>query len=133
MTRNCDFCGQSYAAQRPTSKFCSSTCRGKNSRGDQPPVAAVSAPVDPGRPVAGLVDAVSAELEALGRLDSVTGQHALELANRIVSAPGMNAGVAALSKELSRVLVDARGSSAVVDPVDELGARRDAKLKRAAG
>jgi hypothetical protein len=126
VTRKCNFCGSPYEAQRPTSKFCSSTCRGKNSRGDQAPA---SQPVQPEREVSGLVDSVRAELEVLDKIDTSTGQQALELATRLVSAPGMNNGVASLSKELSRVLGEARGSStAMADPVDELKARRDAKL-----
>ncbi len=62
------------------------------------------------------------------------GQHALEIAKRIVGAPGMNTGVASLSKELSRVMGEARSVSTVAaDPVDDLKARRDAKRAAAAG
>lgn len=75
-----------------------------------------------------------AELEQLQQIDSVIGQHALEIAKRIVNAPGMNTGVASLSKELSRVMGEARAVSTVADdPVDDLKARRDAKRAAAAG
>lgn len=127
--RTCEFCGRSFEAQR--ARFCSSTCRARKSEGVAPPSTVPPPEADPGRPVSGLVDSVRAELEKLKKLDSVSGQHALELASRIASAPGMNTGVAALSKELSRVLGEARqGSTAVVNPLDELKARRD--FKRAA-
>jgi hypothetical protein len=75
-----------------------------------------------------LVDAVRKTLEAAGRLQSVEGQQAVELANRIVSAPGMNMGVAALSKELSRTMASAvAGVEPVGDVLDELKRRRDEK------
>lgn len=132
MQRNCAFCGKSFQAQRPTAKYCSGSCRANMSVSKPKQDVPVVAPVVDG-PTPGLVEAVRAELEAAERLNSVLGQHALELANRIVSAPGMNAGVASLSKELSRVMGEALASSTVVaDPLDELRARRDRK-RQAAG
>jgi hypothetical protein len=126
MTRKCEMCGKTFEAER--ARYCGSTCRANKTRGAQP-VGNAPTPAVPKRSVSGLLDAVNAELEMLDKLNTVIGQHALELANRIVSAPGMNAGVGALSKELSRVMGDARSTSTVaVDPVDELKARRDAKL-----
>lgn len=129
MQGKCAHCGDTFDAQRSTKKYCGSSCRAKASTSDGPP----PPPATVSRPVSGLVDAVSAELEALSKVDSVTGQHALELASRIASAPAVSSGVAALSKELSRVLADARRNSvaATVNPLDELKARRD--LKRTAG
>lgn len=130
MQRSCAVCGNGFEAQRPQAKYCGDTCRQRAKRGglaeSQPSAPKVE------RPVSGLVDAVTAELEAAEKLNSVAGQHALELANRIVSAPGMNTGVASLSKQLQAVLADAlRGSSKQANPLDELRARRD--RKRAAG
>lgn len=78
--------------------------------------------------------ATTAELEAAGKLDTMLGQQALALARRM---SGEVTGVAALSKELSRVMAAAvanmpgAGSAAVADEVDELRKRRNAK--RAAG
>lgn len=131
MQRNCIQCGKPFEGQRVTAKYCSATCRVYRSRSGPPPARpAVTVQVVSDRPVSGLFDSVHAELEVLGKVDTVDGQHALELANRIVSAPGMNTGVAALSKELSRVLGEVRGgSSAVLNPLDELKARRDAKRR----
>lgn len=129
MQRNCAVCQAPFEAQRSQAKYCGDTCRKRAQRGG---IAGKteSGAVPPGRPVSGLVDAVTAELEAAGKVNSVAGQHALELANRIVSAPGMNTGVAALSKQLQAVLAEAlRGSSQAADPVDDLKARRDAKRR----
>lgn len=143
MQRTCDVCAKPFEAQRPTAKYCGSSCRARRSRAGAPvPVVAV-APVSPGHeqpdvderpPVDGLIGAVRVELEELKQVNTVVGQHALELAKRIVNSPGMNTGVSSLSKELSRVLGEARSASTVVDdPVDDLKARRDAKRAAAAG
>lgn len=130
MQRSCAVCGASFEAQRPQAKYCGDTCRKRAQRGGLATPA--PAPVVD-RSMSGLVDAVTAELEAAGRVNTVAGQHALELANRIVNAPGMNTGVAALSKQLQAVLAEAlRNSSVAVNPLDELRARRDAK-RAAAG
>lgn len=130
MRRECAVCGTGFEAKRPQARYCGETCKKRAQRGG------IATPATPApvvnRAVSGLVDAVEAELEAAGKLNSMIGQHAMELANRIVSAPGMNAGVASLSKELSRVMAEAlKVSTAKANPLDELRARRDAK--RAAG
>jgi len=81
----------------------------------------------------GLVEAVRSALVEAGRLHTVPGQHAMELARRIVNAPGMNTGVSALSKQLQAVMTEAlSGAVAAADPVDELRARRDRKRGRLA-
>lgn len=130
MRRECAVCSKPFEAQRPTAKYCGSTCRTRATRGG------IATPSKTPQPVqasaSGLVDAVRAELEAADRLGTIAGQHAMELATRIVAAPGMNTGVAALSKQLQAVLAEAlQGVGAVADPLDELRARRD--RKRAAG
>jgi len=143
MERKCLVCGTPYLAQRPQAKYCGATCRQRARRGGlagAPPAAVAAATaavntVESAGSSSGLIAAVTAELEAAGRLNTVAGQHALELANRIVNAPGMNTGVAALSKQLQAVLAEAlrdAATSGAVDPVDELKARRDAKRRRTA-
>lgn len=77
-----------------------------------------------------LVDAIRSELEEAGKLNTSLGQLALVLARRIGSE---TTGVAALSKELSRVTAAAIGaatpgaSTTDGDYIDELRQRRDAK------
>jgi hypothetical protein len=74
-----------------------------------------------------LVDAVRAELEARGVAGSASGVHELMLADRMAQAQ-TPAGVAALSRELNRVLVELRRVPVPVRPLherlDELAARR---------
>lgn len=71
--------------------------------------------------------ATRAELEAAGRLDSMLGQVALLLAERMCEFD-TGSGTAALSKELRAVMATAvQGAPAAADPVDELRARRDRK------
>lgn len=123
MQQICDVCGRDFESKRKDAKTCSATCR-SNKRN-------TSAPPDDGD--AGgysLVDAIRSELEEAGKLNTSLGQLALVLARRIGSE---TTGVAALSKELSRVTAAAIGSAtpgtsaAEGDYIDELRKRRDAK------
>ena len=135
MRRNCDVCNEAFDAKRPQAKYCSTRCRTRASRAglavSRNPAAAAPTIT---RETSGLLDAVQAELEAAGKVNTVAGQHALELASRIVNAPGMNTGVAALSKQLQNVLAEAlRGATGQqANPLDELKKRRDRK-RTAAG
>ncbi|SRX93572.1 hypothetical protein MSP7336_01811 [Mycobacterium shimoidei] len=136
MQRQCAVCGKPFEARRPQARFCGATCRKRHSRNpsaaapaDAP---AVVAPMTNRKPVGDLVEATRAELERLGRLDTVAGQQALRLADEMYRFQTAG-GLAAISKELSRVLAEIRQTVNVVDdPIDELKARRDAK-RRAAG
>ncbi len=127
MRRECAVCSAPFDAIRPQAKYCGDTCRKRAQRGG---IAGPVVRVEVERPPSGLVDTVRAALEAAGRVDTIAGQHALELANRIVNAPGMNTGVAALSKQLSVVVAEAlRNSAQSTNPLDELRARRDRKRR----
>jgi hypothetical protein len=84
-----------------------------------------------------LVKATRAELEAAGKLHTVLGQVALVLAAAMTTAQ-TTAGVAALSRELSRVTDAAIGTARTTTPspgqsdgIDELRERRDAKRGKA--
>ncbi|QBI97245.1 hypothetical protein KD930_gp01 [Mycobacterium phage Kevin1] len=136
MRRECAVCGQPFEAQRPQAKYCGETCRKRAQRGGiakQKQQAPLTPPAS-ATPAGGLIETVQAALEEADRLHTIAGQHALELARRIVYAPGMNTGVAALSKQLQAVLAEALAGAASVaaDPVDELKARRDAKRRKGA-
>lgn len=128
--RNCDVCSTPFEAQRPQARYCGKNCR---TRAHRAGIAASRTPerMEPRaeRDCSGLVDAVTAELEAAERLNTVAGQHALELANRIVSAPSVSTGVASMSKQLQSVLAEAlRGAEQKrANLLDELRERRDRK------
>lgn len=130
MQRSCDSCGVEYQAKRKASRYCSDTCRKRAQRSpDRSPRRSVE-PRDGGVPR--LVTATRAELEDAGRLDTVLGQQAMALAERIASPHETGAAVASLSKELRAVMEAALdGVATKADPLDELRARRE--RKRAAG
>jgi hypothetical protein len=145
--KSCAVCSKEFEAAKPNARFCGATCRKRSSRSKpatpQPsatttaaavtaPASSAGAPPSVGSPQS-LYEAVKAKLAEVERLDTIAGAHALELANRIVNAPGMNTGVAALSKQLQAVLAEALvDTSTAADPMDELEKRRAEKLARAA-
>jgi hypothetical protein len=78
-----------------------------------------------------LVNAVKADLDAAGRLDTPLGQQAVRLAQRMCSPYDTGSALAAVSKELRSVMAEAlKDVDAGGDALDELAERR---LKRAAG
>jgi hypothetical protein len=116
MIRGCDVCGRPYEAKRVSSRFCSGTCRKRNLRAPRPRLAETS----PAAEDYALLAATRAELEAAGRLNSMLGQVALLLAERMCEFD-TGSGTAALSKELRAVMAAAvQGAPAAADPVDEL-------------
>jgi hypothetical protein len=119
----CFTCGNLYEAKMPHAKYCSTLCKRRGQRG-QGLQGATVAP-EPSR----LVEVVSKELELSGVLDTVLGQLAVLLAEAFASPMTSAAGMVAVSKELERVRAKALGKSTTRrDPLDELKARRDAKL-----
>ena len=128
MQRNCDWCNCRYTAHRAASRFCSDRCRKRNLRAGNPQV--------PGREIpnaqAALAKQIRHELESLGLADTTPGMLAYELAERI-SAPGTSDSARApLSRELMRLRSEMlRGVSTPGDPVDQIGARAQAKRVQA--
>ena len=123
MIRTCETCGVEFVAQRSDARFHNDACRKRAARRPRP----VSA--DGVRePSTRLVEATARDLEAAGLLHTVEGQLALIVAERIAAAGETSSGVAALSKEFSRLMADIwsahRGRSGFLD---ELQARRDRK------
>jgi hypothetical protein len=95
---------------------------------------AADLPVAAQQEQSGLVEVTRRELEAADRLDTVLGQQAVALAQRLASPHETGASVATMSRELRAVMVEAmRGVAVTADRVDEMKARRDAKLARYAG
>lgn len=127
MQRRCDRCGKSYEAKRPTSKYCSSSCRARQSQSPKP-----VADLPTKRTGTDLHAVTERELTEAGRLDTVLGRQALELAQRITSSQETGSAVASLSKEFRAVMEAAmEGVGIAADPLDELRARRE--RKRSAG
>lgn len=126
--RLCDVCREPYIAKRPSSRFCSDTCRKRNQR--SPQSGPVAAEVPAGAVVGGSVtEATRAELEAAGRAGTAVGQVALMLAARLdVNTRETGMGLAALVRAHSTAKAEAlRGAQVTADPVDELKAARDRK------
>lgn len=124
--RVCESCGVPIVG-RPAKRFCSDRCRKREANGVVG--AFVPPPVDgDGSTARGLtVDAVWAELEAAGRLETYQGRAALALAARIDESTAVM-GFAALVKQLHATMAEATaGTKAAADPVDELRSRRDRK------
>lgn len=128
MTRTCAVCETKFEAKTKRHTYCGAKCRQRKHRGATPPEVVGDD--------SSLVAAVQAELEAAKALASVDGQLALRIARKIEKSADTGSGVAALVRELKALLADAtgapRGGGAggrpPDDEVDELRARRDAKL-----
>lgn len=74
------------------------------------------------------MEAVSRELDEVGRLGTVGGQLAVLLAGRIAGRRETGSATAALAKQLHLTMTEALGGVAVAaDPLDEIRARRDRK------
>src|SRR5690349_10856390 len=94
MERPCDSCGTVYVAKRATSKYCSTRCRTRASRGGEVIEFATksSEPTEAGPTEL----AARRELEAAGRLETTLGQACLALARRL-DMPGVDTGSAMAS------------------------------------
>ena len=134
MQRECGSCGRPYEAKRASSRFCGPSCRQRASRASAAGLPArVSTLNDESAPPSALEVVTARELEAVGRLESVAGQLAMELARRVASPHETGAAVAALARQLGATMTAALAgvAPAAADPLDEIRARRD--RKRSAG
>jgi len=122
MTLTCGSCGKPFEAKRAAAKFCGATCR---KRAERAPRVSEAEPQRAG--VSGLMRATRETLEAAGVLDTVAGQQAVLLSERMSSPFETCAAVAAMGKLLSVVVADALKTVQASDPLDELRRRRDAK------
>lgn len=123
MQRACDSCSVSYDAVRPSSRYCSSRCRGRASRaGTSKPRVSVEAPIASTSTL--VADQVRRELGEL--IDSAAGQMALSLALRLDAAVDTGSAMAAVARELRSILTEMLGLTAdAADPIDELKAARE--------
>jgi len=133
MQRECESCGRSYTGRRTSSRFCGGTCGKRSQRARAAGIPLRAATSGDREAAPSELEAVTArELEAVGRLESVAGQLALELARRVASGYESGAAVASLVKELRATMAAAlAGLAPAPDALDELRTRRD--RKRSAG
>jgi hypothetical protein len=139
MVKACS-CGERFEAKRPSAKYCSDRCRKRAQRspGATGTIVALGVaqrppdqPEKAGEP-GSLETAARAELEAVGRADTVAGAVVLALARRLDAASPAETGAAfaALAKELRAALVAAvAGAERAADPIDELRAHAERKRK----
>jgi hypothetical protein len=123
MQRPCDECGTTYAARRPTSKFCSANCRNRAARRRK---AGIAAPVFDA-PAAATGRLAAATLAELGpAADTADGLLLLALAERIDAAADTGSSIAALSREYAARKADlTEAATPVANPHDELRAMRE--------
>lgn len=123
MDRACDSCGVTYEAKRPSSRYCSSRCRGRAAR------AGVSKPRQPSepRPVSTSTEIAQHVTAELGdQIGTAAGQMALALAHRLDASVDTGSAMAAVARELRTLMVEVLGSMPqAADPIDELRARRE--------
>lgn len=148
--RECAQCGNDFTAGRRHARFCSSNCRNRNHRG-KPPTAGVvvlsvvgarttdeAAPADgaaEGKPVKGRTyDALEVQVrESLGAanaLNTISGVAAIRIAQQIDKGGDAGSAVATLSKELSRLVGEAKVEAAPLnrDKADDIAALVNAKI-----
>jgi hypothetical protein len=119
--KRCEQCDAAFDSSLDRARFCSAKCRKAAFLRRQESSGTV------GERKVSAVEAVTAELEAAGRLETYLGASALALAERIDSSTAVM-GFAALVKELRFTMEAAlAGAVVVADPVDELRSRRDRK------
>ena len=141
MQRPCAQCGKPFEAERATATFCGATCRQRSRRGTKPaaPALAEVRPLrtpDP-KPAVPLVPSSLYDTCAgeLGESASTSlGRAALLIARRLDDGLDTSgAAVAALSKELSRLMDLARPAeqaAAEDDPIAYLQRRADERRNR---
>lgn len=124
--RVCEVCGAAFEARTARARFCSNTCTQRSRRATRDRSRIRLAPplvVPPS-----MEAALRRDLNDAGLLDTVGGQQALLLVERMGSAEESGASVAALSKELRALLaVLFETATTVEDPLEALRRSRDAK------
>lgn len=145
MKKNCATCGDPFEAQRKTAKYCSDRCRVQAQRragSDKGTgkviafgIAAVPPPAEQVRELGLLEAAALAELEAVGRAETLAGRVVLALARRIDQAgpDDTGSGFAALTKELRASLAAAVAGAEKADGIDRVRQQREEKRRGRTG
>jgi hypothetical protein len=129
---SCLGCGNLFETSRNTAKTCSVTCRKRASRAGLTTVPPRETPDFPEKPlIHPLVVQTTQELEEAGVLESVHGQIALALAEKLSVGNDTGSAMASLARQLSAAMSEAlAGGTKKADSLDELAERR---WKKAAG
>lgn len=143
IARNCEECGQPFEAKTKRGRFCGATCRvranrrptkvGKAKAEAQQDVgdSVVQLPATPPAPVYDtLADQVRQSLTDAEALDTISGMAALRVAQQIDRGGDSGSAVATLSKELSRLVSEAKAEAAPrrKDAADEIMQRAGEKI-----
>lgn len=148
MKKSCEACGNLFETPKSWAKFCGATCRKRASRASaeapkeakikpiRAPKPAETRETAPEKPTASpwhpLIAQTTRELEEAGVLDSVLGQTALRLAEKLAGNFDTGSAMASLSREFRSVRAEALSSgSKKADPLDELALRRFQKASGA--
>lgn len=144
--RTCEQCGTSFTSPRSQARFCGPTCRSRAHRG-KPGVEAVEANASSEDPPATravaakrskrystLEEQVRATLTEMKALTTISGMSAVRVAQQIDRGGDSGSAVATLSKELSRLVSEAKVEAAPLnaDKVDDVAALVNAKILRLA-
>lgn len=128
VTVTCEQCGETFEAARRTRKYCGDRCRQQSRRSATEEEVAAVAPELPH-----VVAMTQRELAKLGKADTVLGAQALTVAVRMASAKDTGSAIAALSRELDRLMLRLRsGAKEQEDEVTSARRRRDEKRRKAA-
>jgi hypothetical protein len=128
VTVTCEQCGETFEAARSSRKYCGDRCRQQGRRRATEEEAEAT---EPRLPL--IVEMTISELEQLGKTHTVLGAQALTLATRMTSMKDTGSAIAALSRELDRVMLRLRsGAKGEEDEVASARRRRDEKRRQAA-
>jgi len=120
----CRVCGEAFSSKRAHALYCGAACRKRASRGS---ISKTKPETGAAAPASELVQLVRAELDKVDALETIPGQQALVVADRMSRGVESGSAVASLSQELTRLVAAATRGRDSADPVDEVKERRDRK------
>jgi hypothetical protein len=146
--KSCEACGNLFETPKSWAKFCGPTCRKRASRASAEtpkeakikPIRAPKPAETPEKPAEKpgpspshpLIAQTTRELEEAGVLDTVLGQTALRLAQKLAGNFDTGSAMASLSREFRAVMLQALSDGTrKADSLDELAARRMQKASSA--
>jgi hypothetical protein len=134
---SCSECSALFEAKRRGATFCGVKCRQAASRRDREarseseiaPVTPISPPETPvSPPETALVATTRLKLEEAEAVDTVPGQVALRLAQKLAGTGDTGSAMASLARQLSAAMAEALAAGTKrADSLDELAARRRQK------